>query len=160
MSSISIFLTSYLIHEAKVSPWVRLIPELSDPDVELVCVASTMVKVELEALDVTLPCGAHSFGLQPGWVSLLTRCCASMHEVTWEVFGFDFFSLVCLELIFRDLVVIQYVTRLLYLLSCPGWCGQYEALQQHCLLSSNLEPNLFYKSSSHRHQHWWSCSAP
>lgn len=75
-------ITSDLSHEAEVSFSVIFILKLSDPDVKYIWLASAVEVVELETLGVTLPVDSHPLGLQPGWVSLRTWCCASMHEVT------------------------------------------------------------------------------
>lgn len=78
-------ITCDLSHQAAGSCEVPFIMKLPDPNVKYVRLIPTVIIVELETLDVTLPGWHHPLGLQPGGVSLRTFCCASMHEVTYSL---------------------------------------------------------------------------
>lgn len=73
-------ITCDLAHEAEGSFGVLFIIILSDPDVQLVLVASTVVVKELQALK--LPPRCHPPTYHFGSISLFTRSCAVVHKET------------------------------------------------------------------------------
>lgn len=75
-------ITHDLLNEAIGLCLVRLAFELSEPDVELVCVVPTVEEVELETLHIARPRRRHRRCLQPGRVTEPSSFCARVHEVS------------------------------------------------------------------------------